>query len=129
MTRRADIIKAWETGAPCAKTYVAFCLIGCPWSDRAERLFPRLAGRRIIHVQPGSAAYHAAKRCFRQDTFPICLAVPTGIVDSIDPDRLRRPPGIVRLGGFSDVDLISSQSDRMKKSQRVAKKKKSRIVK
>ena len=82
-------------------TLVVLALRGCPYSEEAAaRLFPRVP-RKVVWVSRAEPETIARlKRTYRHPTFPICLAFPTAVLSN---DVLPRPPGVVKLGGLSDV--------------------------
>lgn len=81
--------------------FVVVALRGCPYSqEAAARLFPRLP-RKVVWVSRAEPETIAQlKRAYRHPTFPICLAFPPAVTFQ---KMLPRPPGVVKLGGLSDV--------------------------
>jgi len=101
---------------------VLLCLRGCPYSkEAADTLFKHIPLRKVLWISSRlHPLFEMCKKTFKQQTYPICLALPTTHYSAsfirklslCSPDDFwqARPPHIVRLGGLSDCTLENVHS-------------------
>lgn len=128
VNRLHDVHVTDNTPSSPSPTYgvLMICLRGCPYSEQAaSTLFRNIVPRKVLWVSSRKhPMFETCKRTFRQQTYPICLALPVDKYGKDFFDQLSlcsssffrtRPPHVVRLGGLTDC-LPSRQSQQSSSS-------------